>query len=157
MKGRRPKPTRLKVIQGNPGKRPLDPSEPEPEVPKDVPQAPAHLSDDAAEEWEYLAPILHKLRLLTVADLLALERLVECYAEVRKLQQVIDTAGHTFEAVGMAGDVIIRQRPEVRMLSDADKRLKAYLIEFGLTPAARSKVSAGEDGGGEDPAEKYLD
>jgi phage terminase small subunit len=26
------------------------------------------------------------------------------------------------------------------MLADADRRFKAWLVEFGLTPAARSKV-----------------
>jgi hypothetical protein len=31
MRGRRPKPTRLKVLTGNPGKRPLNMDEPQPE------------------------------------------------------------------------------------------------------------------------------
>jgi hypothetical protein len=31
MRGRKPKPTRLKLVAGNPGKRPLNPREPTPE------------------------------------------------------------------------------------------------------------------------------
>src|SRR5262249_22001030 len=42
MRGRRPKPTRLKVITGNPGKRPLNEHEPRPEP--QIPPCPSELS-----------------------------------------------------------------------------------------------------------------
>jgi hypothetical protein len=37
MRGRRPKPTRLKMLTGNPGKRPLNNDEPRPDV--NIPEA----------------------------------------------------------------------------------------------------------------------
>src|SRR5690242_4289689 len=48
MRGRRPKPTRLKALTGNPGKRPLNPAElcPEPAVP----ECPAELGPVARNE-----------------------------------------------------------------------------------------------------------
>ncbi len=45
MRGRKPKPTRLKIIDGNPGKRPIRGDEPQP--PKGQPSCPAHLSPTA--------------------------------------------------------------------------------------------------------------
>ena len=61
MKGRRPKPTHLKVISGNPGKRPLNLHEPKP-APA-MPTCPAHLNPSAKEEWKRLARQLYHLGL----------------------------------------------------------------------------------------------
>lgn len=67
IRGRTPKPTALKELTGNPGKRAMPKDEPEPEI-AGV-EAPAHLSEIARQEWERLAPELIRLRLLTVVDL----------------------------------------------------------------------------------------
>ena len=66
MRGRKPKPTRLKVITGNPGKRPLNLDEPMPEP--IVPDFPPELSPAAQIEWHRLAGELGKLRVLTNLD-----------------------------------------------------------------------------------------
>ena len=47
--GRKPQPTALKVLKGNPGRRPLNEDEPKPEVL--LPRPPAHLSPVARREW----------------------------------------------------------------------------------------------------------
>ena len=49
MAGRKPKPTSLKVLEGNPGKRQLNPNEPKPDA--SVPKCPAWLSKEAKREW----------------------------------------------------------------------------------------------------------
>ena len=69
-KGRRPKPTRLRVIEGNPGKRKIADDEPKPLA--GVPPMPDQLHGDAAEEWERVAPLLAKVKILTHADRAAL-------------------------------------------------------------------------------------
>ena len=51
MRGRKPKPTRLKVITGNSGKRPLNVDEPGPEPA--VPDCPPELGPAAQREWEW--------------------------------------------------------------------------------------------------------
>ena len=50
MRGRRPKPTHLKLITGNPGKRAINLREPKP-VPK-MPEPPTALSAEARQEWD---------------------------------------------------------------------------------------------------------
>lgn len=153
-KGRRPSPTKLRVVQGNRGKRPINKKEPKPL--RKLPPAPEHLTAIAREAWDRFAPMLFKLGVLTEADVIGLERLAECYAEVRTLAEVIEKEGHTYETTTQTGDMIVRRRPESAQLADADKRLRAYLVEFGLTPAARSKVTADPNEEEHDPAEDYF-
>lgn len=155
MAGRRPKPTHLRVVAGNAGKRPLNKLEPKPR--RELPSPPAHMSDAARVAWGRLTVILDRMGVLTEADAYALERLAELYAEMVALSEVIAAEGRTYETVTETGSSIFRPRPEVAMLADADRRFRAYLIEFGLTPAARSKVKA--DGGDEEkanPAAAYF-
>ena len=49
MRGRRPKPSRIKALTGNPGKRPLNAHEPRP-VPA-LPECPPELSPAGRQEW----------------------------------------------------------------------------------------------------------
>jgi phage terminase small subunit len=52
MRGRRPKPTRMKILTGNPGKRRLNENEPKPEP--SVPDCPSELGPVARQEWDRL-------------------------------------------------------------------------------------------------------
>lgn len=137
MAGRRPKPTALKLVTGNPGRRPLNSAEPTP-PPYSAPP-PKHLSNTAKETWERLTLLLNSMCVLTIADAFALERLCDIYAEILRYRALIESNGETFEVHSQNG-VLIKANPAVSMLLDADKRFKSYLVEFGLTPAARTKV-----------------
>src|ERR1041384_4289249 len=52
MRGRRPTPTRLKMLTGNPGKRPLNGDEPRPD--ENIPECPPELGPVARAEWDRL-------------------------------------------------------------------------------------------------------
>jgi phage terminase small subunit len=66
MRGRRPKPSRIKALTGNPGKRPLNAQEPRPEPA--LPECPPELSPASRREWERLSAELSKLNLVTNLD-----------------------------------------------------------------------------------------
>ena len=70
MRGRRPKPTRLKVLTGNPGKRPMNKHEPKTEPA--VPKCPNELGPVARRERDRLASELGKLKILIALDRAAL-------------------------------------------------------------------------------------
>ena len=70
MRSRKPKPTRLKVMTGNPGKRPLNEGEPMPAP--SIPDCPPELGPAAQREWDRLVGELGKLRVLTNLDRAAL-------------------------------------------------------------------------------------
>jgi len=63
--GRRPTPTALKILRGNPGKRPLNQDEPQP--PKG-PVVKPELSAGADRVWDALAPVCEAMGTLTAAD-----------------------------------------------------------------------------------------
>jgi phage terminase small subunit len=78
IRGRRPKPTRMKALTGNPGKRPLNAHEPRPEPA--APECPPELSPIARQEWMRLTAELAKLNLITHLDRGALATYCGAYA-----------------------------------------------------------------------------
>jgi P27 family predicted phage terminase small subunit len=150
MAGRRPKPTHLKIVTGNPGKRAINKREPKPK--REIPSCPAYLSDTAKVAWGRLSVLIDRMGILTEADGAALERLCDCYAEILECRELIAKNGRTYASIrGLGGEdspieqVLMKANPAVAMLADADRRFKSYLVEFGLTPAARSKVHGKSD------------
>ena len=152
MAGRRPKPTHLKVVTGNPGKRKLNENEPQPV--REIPSPPAHLTDWGKVAWGKLTVLLDGMGVLTVADVFALERLCDIYADILQLRITIADEGRTY-TVQTEGGFLIKPNPAVAMLADADRRFKSYLVEFGLTPAARTKVKV-NGGKEEDPLQEFF-
>jgi hypothetical protein len=59
----RPKPTALRILQGNPGKKALNKREPKPRV--CIPPCPRHLTPRAKSHWKAVAPKLARIGLLT--------------------------------------------------------------------------------------------
>ena len=137
------KPTVLKLIAGNPGKRPLPTHEPR--FKSGVGQPPENLDSIGAQCWKRLAALLDRTGVLTQPDELALERLCDAYSEIAACKELIQRDGRTYVSKNAAGDSFIRPHPAVTQLRAADSLFKSYLTEFGLTPAARSKVFATPD------------
>ena len=78
MRGRRPKPTRPKVLTGNTSKRPLNPNEPRPEPV--IPKCPPELGPAAQREWTRLVSELSSLNMITSLDRAALATYCGAYA-----------------------------------------------------------------------------
>ena len=154
MAGRRPKPTPLKLVTGNPGKRAINKKEPKPA--REIPSPPSHLTDEGKTAWGRLSVLLDGMGVLTVADAFALERLCDIYAEILILREDIKTEGRTYKTETQQGDTLTKANPSVAMLADADRRFKSYLVEFGLTPAARSKVNVNGGEKEEDPLNAFF-
>src|SRR5262245_18124852 len=69
--GRRPQPTQLKVLRGNPGQRRINPAEPTPAVVGeafDTPPAELEADAAAASEWRRVAPLLRVCRIISEAE-----------------------------------------------------------------------------------------
>ncbi|WP_337234058.1 P27 family phage terminase small subunit [Proteus terrae] len=114
MAGRRPKPTHLKVVTGNPGKRKLNDKEPQPK--REIPSPPEHLTDWGKIAWAKLTLLLDGMGVLTVADTLALERLCDIYADILQLRDTIAIEGRTYTTKTQSGDFLIKANPAVAML-----------------------------------------
>lgn len=156
MAGRRPTPTALKLVKGNPGKRATNKKEPKPE--RQVPSCPAHLTDEAKVAWGRLVVLLDRMGVLTEADVFALERLCDCYADILACRELIERDGRTYSTIDQNGNTLVKNNPAVNQLRAADAQFKSYLVEFGLTPAARTKLEVNNPDGDDkkDPIGSYF-
>ncbi|MGO9717262.1 MAG: phage terminase small subunit P27 family [Steroidobacteraceae bacterium] len=107
-----------------------------------IPAPPEHLTARARAEWLYFAPSLAALRTVAAADLRGLEMLCETLATAQQAQAVIASAGLT---IGSARSGKIRAHPAIKIMETARAQATRLLIEFGLTPRARSHVEPAAD------------
>lgn len=136
------KPTKLRLIEGNRGKRALPTNEPQPKNEKHL-ISPIYLSANALDEWRRVAPELHRLGLLTSVDISALGAYCMAYARWLEAEKDVSENGIRF------GD---KKNPACTVVDTSLKQMRAYANEFGLTPAARPKLSIKDKGvGGTDP------
>ena len=136
MRGRRPKPTRMKALTGNPGKRPLNPHEPRPEP--TAPECPAELSAVARQEWERLTAELTKLNLITHLDRGALATYCAAYALWAEAMVQIQKYGTMVKPP--SGYPM--QSPYIGLANRQAELMMRISSEFGFTPASRSRISA---------------
>ena len=160
MKGRKPTPSKIRVLRGNPGKRPLPRNEPEPR--QGIPDCPSHLSAEAKREWMRIVPELVACGLLTYADRAALAaycqtygRWVEAETALAKDGPVVKTALQKDKEGNVVGGGNIIQNPYLPVANKAMELMHKFLIEFGMTPSSRSRVSA-QGEGRQDKLEAFL-
>lgn len=134
--GPKPMPTALKIATGNRGKRPLPEREPQPTVALPV-EPPDWLDDYAKECWARLHANLTELGLSARCDTDAAAAYCQTYSVWRMATQSLCDDGLLFER----GNGAIAARPEVAIANTAVGTLLKYQAEFGLTPAARTRVS----------------
>ena len=151
MAGRKPKPTAVKKLEGNPGKRKLNDKEPMPV--KGMPTCPAWLMPEAQTEWKRLAKILSEMGVLTEVDRTAFAAYCQSYARWKEAQEHINSGGSTFET----DKGYQQQTPWVGIANTNQKLMMQAASEFGLTPSARSRIAIGTDKAGEvDEMEELL-
>ena len=142
MRGRKPKPTNLKVIEGNRGKRPLNKAEPKP-APV-TPTCPAWLQPKAKREWRRIVPELERMGLLTLVDRAALAMYCQEWARYVDAQAQIDKYGSVLKATGSG---YVQPSPYVAIARQALSACKAFGVEFGLTPSSRGRMTVPEVAG----------
>lgn len=103
------------------------------------PNPPSYLNADGLDCWIRVSQLLFARGQLSLESGPSLANLCQCYSEYVALVRIIDKEGRTYiKSDGM--DRVIKARPEVAMLADADRRFRSWLNEFGLTDATRGKV-----------------
>ncbi len=157
--GRKPKPTHLKLVTGNPGRRPLPAVEAQ-AVPA-LPSPPPHLSDDAKVEWGRVSEELYKIGLLSGIDRASLAAYCQAYGRWAIAERAIAEMG---KRDLLTGGLMIKtsngnaiQNPLVGTANKAMSDLVRYAAEFGMTPSARSRIIAAPPGSeSQDPVAAYL-
>ncbi|MBF4041896.1 phage terminase small subunit P27 family [Burkholderia pseudomallei] len=147
MRGRKPTPTALKLVRGNPGKRPLNDAEPSPPAASDM-ECPHWLSAAAKPHWPAIADQLHRAGLLTDIDHTALGLYCEAFARWVDANEKVVKLG----AVVKSAQGYPIPSPYLQVANQAYAQLTRMLAEFGMTPSSRSRVTAKKP----DPAEQYA-
>ena len=105
---------------------------------------PAHLTGEAKREWERITPQLYKLGLLSPVDVAAIAVYCDAWSDYvaatrRSRQPVLKTdKGVTYI------------NPHYKVKRTAVQHLHKMLIEFGLSPACRTKIHAIPPAAGEE-------
>jgi len=145
-RGPKPKPTGLKVITGNPGKRALNKSEPKPKSPLGDP--PAHLNEDAVTEWNRIGDEVAEIGLATGLDMGALAAYCQAYGRWAQAERALAKMQNQADGLiikTVSGNMI--QNPLVGVANKAMNDMVRFAAEFGMTPSARSRVSVSEGAG----------
>lgn len=145
--GRPPKPSRMRHLEGNRGKRP---------IPNGIgshgsPLMPQHLDDEQRGIWRQIEAGMPP-GLLTLADSQAIERMCVAWARFRECQRKI--AQLTLFSRGSTGQLAMS--PIVRIQNLAAREMHLAGEALGLSPVARARISAPE-GLDDDPLTLLLD
>jgi P27 family predicted phage terminase small subunit len=134
MPGRKRKPTALKLVTGNPGKRKLP--ENEPKIDAAIPPCPKHLNQAGRKLWAEIGQELYDLGVLTGGDAGVFEVYVTALAMMRRVKPEIEKA-LIFQ--GPNGGPL--QNPYLAIYNKAKEQVIKSGAELGLSPASRSRVS----------------
>lgn len=143
MAGRRPKPTAQRILEGNPGKRPLNKTEPKY---GGVPTCPPELNAAASKEWKRICGELTAQGMLTSVDRAALAAYCVNYVRWLNAEEQIEKFGAVIRSPKSGYPV---QNPYVGVSNTAQDQMRKFLVEFGMTPASRTrlKVDSAPKGG----------
>lgn len=127
-----------------------------PDPPKIKPDPPKELEGDAVKEWDLMVGRLEASGSLTLVDDAALYQYCQLFAETEQIaedRECLESAVDRLEEnlADMEGEDFIKLAQEITQqrkliakctdqLRSGRMAIRAYLVEFGMTPAARSRV-----------------
>lgn len=154
-RGPLPQPTNLRLLTGNASKRPLNLADGvNPRV--EIPSAPRHLGKEAAKEWKRITPLLEELGLISGLDRAALAMYCQAVGRLTELEtafkakvdglmqsekldytDAVYRASYTVTPNGYEQQAVI-----INLLRRQSEEVNRYMGHFGLSPAARARVTA---------------
>src|SRR5262245_10470136 len=152
MKGRKPKPTIIRILEGNPGKRALNDHEPVP--PPGMPDCPEYLDDEAKAEWFRTAKVLHDMQLLSMADRTALAAYCVAYSRWIHAEQQVKKYGSIVKSPEKGFPM---KSPYLCIADQAIETMRKFMVEFGLTPSSRSRIRVPGDIEAQDEFDAFLE
>ena len=128
------KPTALKRLQGNPGKRRINKREPVvPELQSDCPE---FLGIQSKKEWDRIKALFLEHKILTESDRSALTAYCSAWGRWIEAEENIKKSGMLIKAP--SGYPI--HNPWLAISNKAFDQMMKLMVEFGMTPSSRSKI-----------------
>ena len=142
MRGRKPLPSNVVRLRGNPGKRRLNDAEPRPAA--RVPPCPACLGDEARKEWQRLAKELGELGLLTRLD----RGLLAAYCQAHALWVEAVSSIERYGTMIKSPNGFPMQSPSVAVANKQVEIMVRIAAELGMTPSSRTPHPGRRQGAG---------
>ncbi len=148
----------IKLVTGNPGKRPI--RDCTSRVQPSLPSPPDFLSKEALAEWRRVAPQLHDAGVITTLDRAALAAYCQAYGRWKQAESALaamaSSDSHQALTVQTSNGTTI-PNPLVGIANKAKADAMRHAAELGMTPAARSRVEPlPPDNDDDDPANEFF-
>jgi phage terminase small subunit len=166
LRGRKPKPTELRRLEGNREKRPLPTNEPQ--YAPGLPERPQRMSVGARRLWNELVDEMAGAAVLRRVDKQALWQLAEdewllkrSYEGIEEMLRQIEQKAKA-EGKKLPGGAVLyflsmqHGRLAMAAVRDLATRVIIQRREFGLTPSSRSRISTANEAGAVDSLELKL-
>lgn len=100
------------------------------------PVCPGYLDEVAREEWAFICNALSELGVLQTTDRAGLEFYCKAYSRAKKMAALIEKEGEVITSPNH----YLQPHPAIAIMESAENTCTKWLIQFGLTPAARKKL-----------------
>lgn len=152
-RGPQPTPNVLKLVRGNPGKRPINLADGvQPLV--EVPDIPKHLSREARKEWKRITPLLVEEGLIAKMDRAMLALYCQAWGRMAELEAALNAKiaaqvekGFPYESAveDCCYDVTPKgfrqQAALVNMIRQQADAVARYSGHFGMSPSQRARIT----------------
>ncbi len=149
-RGRKAKPTALKLVQGMAGNRPVNKREPKPPTVYN-PRPPAEFTRIEKAKWREVSKKLAASRVLTEMDLDALEIYVRNWVAMHEALNDLNRRGKLLQT--RTGGVM--WNPSWSQYKHSEQVCRSVQAEFGMTPSTRTGVVAVGDPEGKNRWDKF--
>lgn len=138
MKGRKPIPSKIHLLQGGNKKthRSKKARSGEPKPPSAMPKCPRHLNKAARAEWNRMVKELEPLGILTNLD----KAIFAVYCEAFSTWAEATTKIQEMGMVRITKNGFTEQNPYFPIANKAKEQMMKALVELGMTPSSRSRV-----------------
>lgn len=163
MRGRKPKPSYLRALDGNAGRRPGNTDEPIPAKPLEASEPPQWMDGQQAAAWRYAmehAPdgMLRSLDRSVLAAWVVAECLhSDAATRVQKLGTILKSKEQKNAAGEVVGGGVPYQNPWLAVLNKQALIMMKAAAELGFTPSSRSRVKVSKPTKGNRAANPYAD
>ena len=139
-RGRKPKPTAVKIRQGNPGKRKLNENEPHFSELDENTAPPDDLDENGQIMWAFVLKELVPQKVLLKTDLQTVANYCIAYQNRKKANQDIEKHGSV-----IVTDSGIKRNPAYTTLKEAMADMAKFGSLLGLDPSSRSRLMGNAD------------
>lgn len=154
-RGPTPIPTPIKLLQGNPGRRPLNRREPKPR--QDAPRCPSWLDDESKKKWHQTLPELRAMGVVTAVDGDLLANYCRAWVRWRRAEEFLEEHGDVMPVRDREGQIkYLRAAPQEAIARNLFLIINRLRQELGMSPSSRTRIQVEKPTAEADEFERFL-